>query len=398
VASGVFACTDGCGAASPTLCGGSCVDLADDVHHCGDCGTDCTQLAHVNPQAVFCQAGACTVPASACAPGFADCTGGAADSCETDVTTAAHCGACGTVCAVDGGEPVCSQEPGASYACASRCSGATPAACGAACVNLDGDAHNCGACGHDCTAAPGAGAGAVCAAGSCVYPQVGGCAAGLADCDGVASNGCEADVTQASACGACNVSCGGTAAQCLRTGSTYACASGCTGSASDTCAGSCTSFQSDTHNCGSCGFDCTQLAHVSGAVACVTGTCTVPAASCAPGFKHCSTSAADGCETDLSSTASCGDCGVTCSGGTPLCSNVGGTYQCAPACAGATPTECSGSCVSLSTNSANCGGCGNPCTGGTSCQGGVCTCAQGYASCGAQGCRDLANDVTSCGA
>lgn len=75
--------------------------------------------------------------------------------------------------------------------------------CGSACRNLQTDALNCGACGVAC-ALPNA-SGSTCAAGAC---RVGACAAGFADCDGSASNGCEV-ITQTSTlhCGACGRAC-----------------------------------------------------------------------------------------------------------------------------------------------------------------------------------------------
>src|SRR5262245_52672254 len=45
----------------------------------------------------------------------------------------------------------------------------------------------------------------------------------------------------------------------------------------------------DPKNCGSCGRDCTQLAHVRpDKVECRDGTCVIAADGCFPGFAHCS--------------------------------------------------------------------------------------------------------------
>ena len=397
VANGVWACTSGCGNAPPTKCSGVCKDLQNDLANCGACGNDCTALPNVVGSAVSCQAGACVVPASACQPGFGNCNGNAADGCEASTTNASNCGACGSTCRADAGTPNCSQVVAGVYACTSACTGATPATCDAGCANLQDEVANCGACGHDCRAAPNAGTGAVCAAGTCAYPQASGCAAGYADCDGQVANGCETSVTSTTQCGACNTSCTGPNAACVRSGNTYACQNGCASPTPDLCGGACTDYQTDTRNCGSCGFDCTDLPNVTGAVACVAGACVVPQSACAPGYKHCTTSVNDGCETNVTTTSNCGNCGNACTGGTPLCSAAQG-YTCVPACTGGTPTNCNGTCVDLLTNGANCGACGTQCTGGTSCIGGACTCPGGYSNCGTAGCRNLLSDVNACGA
>ena len=100
--------------------------------------------------------------------------------------------------------------------------------CGAECRNLDADPANCGACGTVCAGAcvsgrcaavcasmtPGnccgvacdfAHATGVCTAGVCT---LGACAAGFGNCDGVAVNGCETNLTTSAAnCGACGAPC-----------------------------------------------------------------------------------------------------------------------------------------------------------------------------------------------
>jgi hypothetical protein len=143
-------CVPGCSAtracpATQACCAGGCVDLAADATHCGGCGTACAATGAV----AECRSGACAV--GSCAEGLGDCDGAFANGCETNTRTAlAHCGACGTACP-------------------------TPA-----------------------NAAP------TCAAGACGFT----CAAGFANCDGSAANGCEADTrVSASHCGVCGVSC-----------------------------------------------------------------------------------------------------------------------------------------------------------------------------------------------
>ncbi|MFO0755930.1 MAG: DNRLRE domain-containing protein [Byssovorax sp.] len=84
------------------------------------------------------------------------------------------------------------------------------------------------------------------------------CPAGFADCNGDPSDGCEADLATPATCGACGVSC--------------------------------------------------VAPHAT--AACAAGTCAIGA--CDLGFADCNGAFADGCETDLTSTASCGACGVVC--------------------------------------------------------------------------------------
>jgi hypothetical protein len=88
-----------------------------------------------------------------------------------------------------------------------------------------------------------------------------------------------------------------------------------------TCLAGC--VPSDEHNCGTCGHDCTNLPHVTGAVTCAAGgTCSFTASSCAPGWAHCSANPDDGCETDITQPSQCGGCGSAhvCAGG-DVCTN-----------------------------------------------------------------------------
>jgi hypothetical protein len=87
-----------------TICPGStqCIDLSvgvpDDegVDNCGACGTTCTLD---NASSVVCAANKCE---PTCKSGFGDCNLAGNDGCESDLMSAAACGACGKVCSANG--------------------------------------------------------------------------------------------------------------------------------------------------------------------------------------------------------------------------------------------------------------------------------------------------------
>src|ERR1019366_4645800 len=76
--------------------------------------------------------------------------------------------------------------------------------CGSSCVDTTSDPTNCGTCGTACPAA--LNASRTCSASVCGQS----CLAGYADCNGIASDGCETN-TQSSAgnCGTCGTVCMG---------------------------------------------------------------------------------------------------------------------------------------------------------------------------------------------
>jgi Stigma-specific protein, Stig1 len=108
-------------------CGGTCVSLLSDRHHCGACGVACGPLE-------VCSAGDRT-----CAPGIDVCGG----QCIDLARDPDHCGTCATACAP---EELCHSTSG----CVASCPAGTTA-CNRACVALDSDPFHCGACGNICS-------------------------------------------------------------------------------------------------------------------------------------------------------------------------------------------------------------------------------------------------------
>jgi hypothetical protein len=143
-------------------------------------------------------------------------------------------------------------------------------------------------------------------------------------------------------------------------------------------------LMTDVKHCGACGRDCTLLPGVDASrVKCSAGACDL-AGACLTGRAHCGGPTELGCETDLSSAASCGACGKVCAAATPLCAPGPGGHQCAASCPAATPALCGGSCVNLASDPMRCGACTTVCTmpanGTALCSGGVCdfSCKAGF--------------------
>jgi len=195
--------------AGTTDCGGACVNTQSDDNNCGACGNVCSG-------GKSCENGVCTCP-----NGGTDCGG----TCTNVLFDDANCGACGNACAASEkcflGSCGCS-DPSQLYCngqCidgfsdpnnCGRCGNVCPAGqdciggecqppcddpchelvnnvcvlkdpskdsvCNGACVDLNSDQNNCGACGNVCPA------GQECVDGACKSPR---CASGTTDCGGV---------------------------------------------------------------------------------------------------------------------------------------------------------------------------------------------------------------------
>jgi hypothetical protein len=124
-------------------------DARPDTRDAGPCVPACDQLLHVQPNSgATCVASQCVVPPSACLQGYGHCTANPSDGCETDLTTAAHCGSCTTPCV--GSDTFC-QRNALGLVCAHRCADPTPDYCGGHCTNVQTDLENCGGCNQSCS-------------------------------------------------------------------------------------------------------------------------------------------------------------------------------------------------------------------------------------------------------
>ena len=220
------------------------------------------------------------------------------------------------------------------------------------------------------------------------------CPSGYGDCDLNTANGCEVNLaTSASSCGACGNVCpagrscaaGACVAPAVDAGTdagtdagggvdsgSLVCAAGlgdCDLNAANGCE---TNLATSASNCGSCGTVCSRDR------TCVAGACAGPI--CSSGYADCDGNPATGCETNVTtSTAHCGECGRTCPAGQPCAAGACVTPASdagAPACASGR-YDCDGNAangceVDLTTDARNCGACGSACSAGRTCSAGAC--------------------------
>ena len=203
----------------------------------------------------------------------------------------ANCGSCGNGCP--------SNQTCLSGACGppGGC-GSGQTLCSGQCVSLQNNLNNCGACGTVCQQYPNSSP--VCSSGVCSLV----CQAGYGNCDGILSNGCEANLqTDPNNCGGCGVACQ-SGQSCVSGVCQMGCATGQT-----LCPGNhCAYLQSDPNNCGTCGDVCP-----SGPQSyplCTNGQCIL---QCQSGYGNCDGNPYNGCETNLmNNNSNCGACGNQC--------------------------------------------------------------------------------------
>ena len=217
-------CANGVATAAGTCDGaGSCsaattINCAPFVCGADACSTSCAGDGDCVPGA-YCEGGVCNPDeglGAPCADG-AECASG---FCVDGVCCNGACAGGCEACNVAGQEGMCV-----------GCAGATTC-CGETCIDLASDPNNCGGCGAVCPAGANA-AEVVCAASTCAITT---CAAGFADCDGDAANGCETVLGTDANCGACGDACTTAGATCGGGGTPGVCGAP---PPADTCGGVC---------------------------------------------------------------------------------------------------------------------------------------------------------------
>ena len=241
----VTGCAPGFGDCNMDDADGCEVDFTDSGN-CGGCGVTCDL-----PNATAgCDMGACGI--ESCDAGFDNCNGSPADGCEAALDTATDCGACGTTCTLANATAGCD-----AGACAIESCDAGYGDCNAdstdGCETPLDTPTDCGGCGMACDLAN---ATESCATGRC---EVTTCDAGFGDCNGMRADGCERALNTLSDCGMCGRSCNlSNATESCATGTCEIamCAPGrgnCDGMAMNGCE---INLSSDDNNCGMCGIVC----------------------------------------------------------------------------------------------------------------------------------------------
>ncbi len=272
--------------------------------------------------------------------------------------------------------------------CVPGCSPTRPCAapatcCDGACVDTTTNVAACGACGAACAVTNGTPA---CVAGRCSVDR---CNAGFGDCDADAANGCETD-TAASAmhCGMCGRACTFPNAAGACSAGTCAitrCNDGfgdCDGSPANGCE---TDLRTTATDCGTCGTACS---FANAAATCAAGACAMGA--CNAGFADCDMNPMNGCETPTATTDNCGACGRSCSFANAAAACTMGACAlgaCRVGFADCDMNPMNGCEADLQTGAATCGMCGRACSfanATAACTMGACSldaCRAGFADC-----------------
>lgn len=341
------------------------------ITSCGACDNDCTALQNAGrntrPESIACVNGACQLGADPCREGYADCDG--ALGCETALSEAENCGACGNTCAAP--LSLCASSGGA-FECVADC-GAGEQVCDNACTNVDADRNHCGECGRACFNNAG------CAAGSCVCGDgfvgdgqlccrvdqavmdgacvnlSGGGEACTSDRDCLSGLSCEGNLCCAEQCGeneVCNA--GGTACQCAEDATRVN--------------GSCVPRSGLGESCQSS--DCEAGLHCVQDLCC-TAACEAAASQTCGQTGSCSANG-QGCELCSTSTI-CRRAGCSAQDGEAtaqaLCDGNG-------SCRAPEVTDCGGHQCSANLCDTNCNGEDEQCVGGRICVGGDCVAPQ----------------------
>jgi hypothetical protein len=203
LAEGGHACLEACADPAPDRCGDRCYDTATDPDNCGGCGVSC----RLDNASVVCLRGECRV--GDCLAGFADCDGVPVNGCETRTSdNDTHCGGCGVACTAAPNATASCREGACAFECTdgfANCDEMRANGCETPVVSSGA----CGSCGSVCEPANASGE---CIAGTC---RIVTCSPGFTDCDGLVSNGCEAQLAaDPNHCGMCGQRCRGSERDC----------------------------------------------------------------------------------------------------------------------------------------------------------------------------------------
>ncbi len=346
----IGSCNSGWGNCDGTDSNG-CEQTLTTLAHCGACNTPCN-LANASES---CATGTCLI--TSCNSGWGDCDGVDSNGCENSLDSLSNCGSCGTPCSRQNATASCSGDVCHISSCNSgwgNCDGIDSNGCENSLDSLS----DCGSCGTPCSRAH---ATASCSGDVC---HISSCNSGWDNCDGIDSNGCEANLSSDPGnCGFCGHSCGANAYCSSSTCHCNANYGNCDGNWSNGCEAN---LLTDDNNCGSCGHDCGQNAY------CSSGNCY-----CNALWGNCDGSWGNGCEQTLTTLSHCGACNNPCNLAHAIESCSTGSCQissCDSLWGNCNGTHGDGCETPLDTLT-NCGSCGNPCSlpnASESCAGGIC--------------------------
>ncbi len=340
---------------------GDCETMLDGVSACGQCDLSCGPYAHAS---AACSAYRCAL--GSCNNGYRDCDGALHNGCEVDVRTLESCGTCGTACSIPHAEESCDSGSCELVECdddRADCNDDLDDGCETSTLLPA----TCGDCDNDCTGRPHTQAGG-CDDGECKLV----CEPGYRDCNGDPEDGCEALLGSPEHCGACDNDCTDLpnvqSASCEDSAcDELACEPGyadCDGLASNGCE---RSIRTDT-DCGGCDEAC---ALPNADATCSTGSCRLT--ECTPGYEDCNDDEDDGCEASLAAPETCGSCDNACESGRDCDNGVcrcnddedckGAGEQCCDGICAITQSDCfPWPCVpGTVSDPQNCGGCGVEC-------------------------------------